>query len=244
MAKPEIAKKRPHLASQVAGDDYPWFHFVAASSPGAARWVDAFQANGGVELTNDIDGALWQLRSGDMAGGRRGFERARERIDELSDDGVPASMVSVLERWYHSGLAYLNYRAKRYADAVRALDAADRAIERAIEAEPFLIKLAGHCYDFDLQRARIKRMECRWPEMAAFIDEGRQKLHDRRPLCVAGSGPVFLRDLVRFYRGIQPRDEREAAALRELSDVDKRRQVFESFARDNLAIPWLIIPYP
>lgn len=230
--------------------NFPWYHFIARSGEPGRRWAEAFTGCGGDEITGGIDDALVALRRHRMDEGKTLLDRGRQRIDALADvdaavdADVDADVLHVLERWYQSALAYYHYLEGDQEAAERDFAIAQQHIADTVDGSPHLVMVGNHAYDFRLQHARIARQQRNWRAMAEHIGVGRAMLENRHPLCVLrdGSG-VFIEQIDAFYRAIEPEGAEETAAITSLLDTTRRRQTFESFVKDNYALPGLVIPY-
>ena len=150
----------------------------------------------------------------------------------------------VLERWYWNALAYRQYIDEDYEGAERSLASADEAVRRGVERAPFLIMLANHCYDFNLQRARIARNRRRWEAMWRHIAIARAMVEDRVALCELSDGSqiFFSPEVDTFFRSISLDTDEDRSALAELVDPERRRRFHEALVADLESIPFFVIP--
>jgi len=222
---------------------YPWYYFIARSGDAGQRWVQVFKDHHGHELTALVDRGLNLLRHRRLEEGRVLLRESAERLEALRVSAT-VSVVRVLERRLHSGLAYECYLDEDFDGAERNFEIAHQAIRTAIEELPCLVVIALHCYDFRLQRARIARNQARWVVMRSHVAASRAMLENRCPLCVLDNGrSIFVETVDSFHRAIEPRDAEERAALEGLLDTERRRRLLEHTVKDNYALPGVVIPY-
>lgn len=208
------------------------------------RWLERYQHEEIGRLTGWAERAVASLRERRLEEGHALLDQLAKRIVELEGEVEP-SILHILQRWHLSALAYYHYCVGEYRSAHRRLIEAHRAIEAAIQERPFLVLLANHCYDFQLQRARVARNAHRWREMRGYIERGRAMLDNRSPLCNLDDGrPVYISELDALYRTVAEHRGVEISDVQPLADPQRRRSSYERFVREMHALPDLIIPYP
>lgn len=225
-----------------AGGQQDWLSFARLSGQTGAFWAEEFTRSGAMELTGAIDSAVLLLR-------RRRFDEANRTLGgcetRIVAMGCRGAKASVLWRWYRSALAYARYCAGDLDEACKLLDQADEEVCRALEQHLFLLPLANHCYDFQLQRARVERNRFRWRQVNMNIEIGRAMLTNHRPLCVLRSGAeVYISDVDAFVRSIHAEGQGDRVAIARALDETARRQLFESFVRNIYLTAGVVIPYP
>jgi hypothetical protein len=221
---------------------HKWLHLAGLSSTAGCAWVAEYTRLGAVELTHTIDSAVVLLRGRHLHKARELLRESEARIKSMPP--LNDSISRVLWRWHWSALAYERYCSEDLDTAHELLRQADEEVLLALE-QPFLLTLANHCYDFQLQRARIERNRRRWEEVARHVELGRAMLENRQPLCILRSGlKVYITDVDDFHRSIDATDDNDRVALQQILDQGRRREIFEALVRDIYVIPGFVIPYP
>lgn len=220
-----------------------WFHFVSRSGAQGKEWLIEYLAESRTSLPNAIELALQQLRRQRIREGKDLLDEVERELQRL--EGVPPSVVLVMERFFWSTAAYYYYCVEELDLAGQALERAHQAVVDAIEHAPFLLPLAIHCHEFRLQHARIARYRRRWTEMRSCLQEVRGMLENEIPLCVlSGHRPLYLSTLVDFHRGIPLLETGEVEALRFFFDREHRTEAMNQVFMNLYAIPGSVTPYP
>jgi hypothetical protein len=179
---------------------------------------------------------------------QRRFEPARALLEDTGArlaalQGARASIVHVLERWYHGVSAYHAYGVEEYDLARRGLVLAAEAIRAAVDHDGFLVPLAHHCHEFHLHHARIARNLRRWPEMREHLGIVRAMLENREPLCVLGDGTRVDYALLARHCATLPEIPAEAqASVSVFSDQALRSKLHDRFVLSLYLLPGVVIP--
>jgi hypothetical protein len=231
------------LVKANSGGGYEWTRLVALSGGRGRRWLEEYQGDESRAIEREALHALVLLRRAEIAAGEVLLRRAAARLDRI--DPRRRSIRAVLERWYFGVLAYRHYCCERFDEATVALDRAQQAVAAAITEQRFLLPLADHCYEFQLQHARIARNRRRWAEMRQRIAAAREMMRSQLPFCrLADGSAVYWSTILAFFDSIPGLDPAERQALRETMDVDRRLRLFDQFVAGLYASPGLAIPYP
>lgn len=221
---------------------YDWHHFVARSGPEGRHWVRQYAAEEPQHLVVGTYRALDLLRSQRLKEGLDLLQSVQDRIEEL--ELSEESLYWVLRRFYLSAIAYYHYCVHEFDQAGRTLDEADESVRKMLAGKPWLIPLANHCHDFQLQRVRIARNRQRWREMRQHVERIRRMMADEEPLCKLEDGStVFYADIARFYLAIPDLSEAERSSVRYYVDKPFRLRRLERFIQGIYASPGLVIPY-
>lgn len=222
-------------------DSFDPFTLVALCGPEAERWMEEYRREEIHQLILWSEAAVSALRGRRLEKGEGLLARVSDHLKDL-DGQIRPSLFHVLNRWYTSALAYLQYCRDEMEQAHASLFRAHDAVRAAIERRPFLVILATHCYDFRLQHARIARNCRRWQEMRRHIATGRRMLENRQPLCRLDSGDeVHLREVDAFGAAILERQDEPREEVSSFFDPEARRRTFESFVREIYALPGFVI---
>ncbi len=216
---------------------------LSLCSEEAAEWLREFRETESYGLATNVFRAMVLFR-------QHKVEEAGALLDGVRD-GLAAqrarfpSIVCLLRRWLLSARAYQRYLDDDLEAARRALAEARDEIRTAIEMHPFLIPVATHCIDFEIQLARLARRENRWLEVKRHLDLVRKIYADERPFCVLTSGrPIRISDLRAFYRSL-PLDDKQQQDLRSALDPDYPHWEWIDRLEENVfTLPDLVIPYP
>jgi hypothetical protein len=245
----DLAEEEPQRApSQPArtpaqGGGHQWSHFVIRSGPEGKRWMEEYENEERLRLTDMTQRALQLLRRQQIAEGKELLDHVESRLDRL--DGVPASVLLVMKRFFWAALAYYHYCVDDAALAEQNLERADQAVVSAVEAAPFLLPLALHAHEFRLQHARVARYRRRWSEMRERLQEVRAMLEDRIPLSVLSDGtPVYFSTIVTFLNAIPSLDAEEIESLRFFLDGTYRRDCIDLIFMSLYVQPGVVIHYP
>lgn len=224
---------------------YDWLYFAARCGEEGLAWAEVYRRQR--PLVRLSDEALDLFRGRRIDEGRASLERMAEGLAALDavPDGAPLSVRCVLERWYQGTLGYYHYCCGEHDLAQQAMDAAHAAVSQAIARRRFLLPLANHCHEFCLHQARIARNRRGWQEMFARVEEAREMIEDRRPLCeLEGGEEIFMSTLRRFFASLGELTQPERQALDLFFDETLRRRLFDRFVRRLYVIPGFAIAYP
>jgi hypothetical protein len=219
-----------------------WCHFVPASGPEGRAWYADYQGYGGEALGLRIDVSVALMRRRQVDAGKTLLDECRARI-EASAARMPRTVAGVVEEGYFGALAYLHYHRGQHEAARLALDRATVAIAEVVAAAPCLVTFATKCYDFCLHRTRIARSESRWQEMWRCVQEGRDMVGGRRPLCRGASGATYIDEAEAFFRAATPTDDLERHALDLLRDRQAMVAAYEKRALGASTPPGVVIDY-
>lgn len=229
--------------SRAPGHD--WLHFAARCGEEGRAWAEGYRRHRAVVRCSDE--ALALLRRRRTEEGHAALVRMREALAALDGDaeGVAESVRCVLERWYQGTLGYYHYCRDEHDAAQHAMERAHAAVARAISRRRFLLPLANHCHEFCLHQARIARNRRWWEPMFARVEEARQMIEDRWPLCETDDGErIFMSTLRDFFLSLGELSDEERQALDLFFDERARRQLFDRFVRRLYALPGFAIPCP
>jgi hypothetical protein len=239
-----MADSLKHLQEEAEEDQDPgaWLRLVGNCSREGLNWVNGYIQAGGVEVTNLIDRAVGFLRCRDIHNGAALLAQAATHI-KLAATQATSSGTLALERWYWSALAYSYYCQEDFPASIHSLDNALQSVRLAISESRFLILLAHHCYDFQLQYAKVLRYQYRWKCMKRHIELGRAMLAGQAPLCTLEDGTsVFTPDIYNYYR--RDSHNREWHSSSKGAHLLGRKRAYEKLAKETLIIPGFVIPYP
>lgn len=235
-----IAPDKPRESHQEE-PKFNWLHFVERAEGEPSAWVSTYRRHRG--LASQATQALTALRKGRFEEGWRVLEENARGLEALPE--VPASLRSVLERWYQGALGYYYYCVGRWDEASECMSLANAAVVSAISRRRTLMPLATHCHEFRLHHARIARNQRRWAEMHHHIEQAEAMTEDRSPLCVLEDGEeVFSSSLGDYYDSLGPLAEGERATVSDSWDKARRRRRFDVFVRRLLVPPTFAILYP
>lgn len=239
--EPREAPAAPLRPAKAGGHQWP--HFVARSGPEGKKWMEEYGIEERLRLTDMTQEALQRLRRQQIREGKELLDHAQSRLERL--DGVPASVLLVMKRFYWAALAYYHYCVDDIDLAEQHLERAHQAVVSAIEAAPFLLPLALHAHEFRLQHARVARYRRRWSEMRERLQEVRAMLEDRIPLCTLSDGrPVYFSTVVDFLRAIPSLDPEEIESLRFFLDAEYRHECIDLSLMSLYVLPGVVIHYP
>jgi hypothetical protein len=219
-----------------------WCHFVPASGPEGRDWYEGDVRSGGEALCQRLDVGVALMRRRQVDAGKTLLDECRARID-ASSARMPRAVAGVVEEGYCGALAYFHYHRAHHDAARDALDRATDAIAEVVASAPFLVAFATKCYDFCLHRTRIARAEARWQDMWACVQEGREMLGGRRPLCRGDHGATYIDDAEAFFRAATPADDLERRALDLLRDRRATVATYEKRALAASMLPGVVIDY-
>jgi hypothetical protein len=226
-----------------APDDqrYDWDYLVGISGEAGREWMAEYARPEHAAIAQGTDRALALFRGRMFDPGYEALRLAGARLAELR--GSRASIVSVLERWYHGVAAYYYYCVDDMPSAQGGLLRADQAVRDAIGADRFLLPLAHHCHEFQLHHARIARNLRLWPEMGRHIAIVRAMVEGRLPLCELRDGAkVDYAAIARLCASLPLNDEAQRA-LSAFADAALRRRHLERFVLELYTLPGFLIPY-
>ncbi len=218
-----------------------WMQHIAASGPPGEDWCEVYGRHDEVERISTE--ALVLLRQHRLEEGRARLTDASKERQQLPP-GLQGSIVAVLDRWYFGTEGYALFLEGELDRAAEAMEKARQAVIAALSEAPFLMPLANHCQEFTMHRARIERNRRRWAEMWTHIDEARNMLIERQPLCRLQDGSTIdLQTLQHFYEALDlAKEERSAVGV--LDSLEQRDRLFGAFLRRLLTPPDFTIVGP
>lgn len=214
-----------------------WKDFVCLSGPAGRSWINDY------ERFHDVDRACWDAL---IALRKRNLEVGRQLLDHAHAVSyeAPDSIRWILERWVFGAEAYYHYCLNDFDRAELDLDRAQRGVISAVGALSFLLPLANHCEDFELQKARCARQRREWEMMRRHIETARDMATSRRPLCVLDDGcSIFARTVQQFYISFDLSAE-EQRTVEPLIDDDARLRELERNVRAIYLLPGFVIADP
>jgi len=220
---------------------YDWDYLVSRSGDEGRAWTLEYARPEHVAVAKGADEALALCL-------QRRFESARALLEDTGArlaalHGARASIVHVLERWYHGVSAYHAYCIEDYELAQQGLVLAAEAIRAAVDQDRFLAPLAHHCHEFHLHHTRIARNRRRWPEMREHLGIVRAMLENSAPLCVLGDGTRVDYVMLARHCAALPEIPAEAqASVSFFSDQAARSRFHERFLLALYLLPGIVIP--
>ena len=220
---------------------YDWDYLVSRSGDAGRDWILEYERPEHVAVARGAEQALALCF-------QRRFESARALLDDIGArlaalKEARASIVHVLERWYHGVSAYHAYCVEDYEPAQRGLVLAAEAIRAAVDHDSFLVPLAHHCHEFHLHHARIARNRRRWAEMRGQLGIVRAMMENRTPLCTLGDGTRVDYALLARHCAALPEIPAEArASVSIFSDQALRSKLHDRFVLSLYLFPGMVIP--
>lgn len=216
---------------------FSWKYFVSKSGSAGRSWVEDY------ERFRDADSgcfaALVALRKRDLNLGRHLLDRARALSCE-----APDLIRWILERWVFGAEAYYHYCLDDFDRAELDLDRARSAVIRAVGAASFLLPLAQHCEDFELQKARCARQRREWEAMRRHIEAALDMATSRSPLCLLDGGrAIYAKAVEQFYVSLDLSPE-ERRAIEPLVDDSVRLREIDRSVRVIYLLPGFVIADP
>ncbi len=217
---------------------------AAVSGDEAECWASEYRSPKPVRIRECHDRSILLMRQRRMAAGRNLLHQMRVELD--SGDGLMASVIHVLERWYYGAVAFYHYQAEEFEQADVGMRQAHDAVRRAIDHGGFLVPMAHHCYEFRLHLARIARNQRRWQELRHHLEVAKEMVEDRRPLCVLDDGtPIDFSSLRDFLSTLSLDEEKAFQESYQQHLVEETRmRFFKRLAAKIYLIPGFSIPYP
>ncbi|HEV7507443.1 MAG TPA: hypothetical protein VGS07_21340 [Thermoanaerobaculia bacterium] len=232
----------PEIQSSIqTGSPGDWVDLVALAGNDGRRWAEEYRQPACSQFLEMINRSLQLLRSRHLDSGIDLLASAHLLLLSMRD--ASAGLVYALERWRHSVTAYYYYCIDDLENAEDCLMKAQTAIQAAIETQTFLLWLAEHTCDFQLQRARIARNRRHWHEMRRHIQACRDMMKNRLPLCTLSDGtPIYIAAIDHFFRALPLTTEREKLALARLLDPCERHRQCQVTVDAIYALPGFVIP--
>lgn len=225
------------------GEVSPFLHWVIVSGDEGRRWAEAYlssEVRGAAQLSV---GAVDVVRAGRHHEGLQMLRQARLELDALRGT-TPASVYSVLERWYYGALGFYFYAIEQFDEADDAMVRAHAAVARAIKHQHYLLPLVIDCSEFHTHRARIARNRRDWAAMHEHCHAALEMRVGERPFCVLGDGrEVWLRDVQAFFRSIPSITLEDWGKLAYIVDDAWNRANIERGIRRLYRLPGFVIQY-
>lgn len=227
---------REKRKARVLGEALIWYHFVPGASEAGSRWYRNFRDSGAEDISYRLDVAVDLLRKSRQEAGCELLAGCRRDRESLGSALEPATR-EILEEALQGAEGYLLYLRGDYPAARWALENAEAAVGRALEAAPFLLGFTQKCRQLCLNKARVARSERRWDEMRRLIALATAMVAGREPLCTLARGPVYVDELYAWLAQLAPADPLEEEALRSLRNRERNIAAFDHLAQDAAMIP-------
>lgn len=220
---------------------FTWLRLAALSGREGARWAAEFE-NVRPLVQESIASVARLRRGGGHTQSAESLRSVRGSLDAM-ETHVESSLLSAADRWYYGALGFHFYTQRAFGEADDSMRRAHEAVSRTIEARPCLIGFAHHCHDFEFQRARIARDQCRWEKMREHAEASAAMLAGYRPLCTLSNGtPITLVDVRNFYASLSPDTEADRATLAMLLE-DQGTIPVAGFVRQMFRLSGFVIEY-
>ncbi len=223
--------------------DVGWERQVALFGDEARAWIETFHDIGCAGPSSDSNQVVKLLHQGEIGQASELVTRLWHQISTF--DQAPGSMALVMQRWFFTAAAYLDYLRGDLDRAENKLATAGRAVGGAIQRRPFLLPLAVHCIDFYQQAVRISRQRLCWSEMKHRLKHLRSVYAGDAPLChLEGGSSVDFSVLTSAYDQFaeETRDP-EDPFLQFLGSREIRLESFERAAVRLAVDPRILSPH-
>lgn len=205
-----------------------WLLFAERVGHEGAAWTAAFQKYAPVMRVGNRGLKFMRLRQ--VEEGYNLLQQAKDMMD--SHEEIPASMLSVLNRYYYGILAYYSYCIEDFDLASHQLTLAEEWVVRAVSEAKCLLLLSFDCQEFCLHQARIAYKQGRWDEMHGWFGRARAMALNEEPLCKTRNGEsIFFSSFDGFLDSLRPLTAEEEDLALDFTDLGRRIQFFDNFTQ-------------
>lgn len=219
-----------------------WLRILPFAGDKARAWAESFSELGCEKALERLAESIPLIR-------QRRFEEAHELLRGCASESIAGlrqaspSLGWVLDCWYLSAEAYLHYCRNDTDRLFATFEQQKQALALALEAEPFLVVLAGRFCDIELQKARVFRNLHRWDEVQHHLEVSQEMIDNSRPLHRTSRQDVFFSTIDEGLQAILRLDQPQKLDLTKVLDPRWRRSKFRAMVLDVYALPWMLIPF-